>query len=64
MFHGVAVDGSTSFVAGESVDEEEGRRSHMRTLMCRPQLVSLATREQAALALVRASSPRAQQLGA
>ena len=34
------------------------RRTHLRTLMCRPLLASLATREQAAqapLALVRAS---------
>jgi len=37
------------------------RRSHLRTLMCRPQLASLATREQAAqtpLALVPTRSPR------
>ena len=58
MFHGVAVDGSTSFVAGESVDEEEEEEPHEDPDVQTP--VSITSHKRASITSTTGSSPRKQ----
>ena len=57
MFHGVAVDGSTSFVAGESVDEEEEEEEpHEDPDVQTP--ISITSHKRASITSTTGSSPR------